>query len=224
MARTRTKPTSTSSAASLLGKIGKKGSGKTKSSTPQINVSDVEQLEAIADIVDAKNAVKQADSALKIAEGAFRDDATDLFEKQCRSDGTLHTSVRFMGQLSPDGEGARPLSLQYVQTRRCKKMQEDDASDALHSAFGSDFDRLFTPQRTVEIDTSVLTDQQIEDVVGAIQKALGSTFDDAVSVQALIVPREAFFGKRILDAKIRTKADNAASDGFAVPFSPSFKL
>lgn len=223
MAKTRTKTTK-GGAASLLGGISKKGSTGSKSTTPQINVSDEALLEAMGEIIDAKNAVKQADSSLKIAEGAFRDDATDLFEERCRSDGTLHTSVRFMGRQSPNGEDTRPLSLQYVRTRRCKKMQEDEASDALHSAFGADYDKLFAPQRTIEIDTSKLTDEQIGAVVEATQEALGDSFDDAVTVQALIIPMEAFFGKRILDAKIRAKAENAAADGFAVPFSSSFKL
>ncbi len=222
--KTRTKTASKGGAASILGGIGKKGSTKSKSTTPQINVSDEVQLEAIAEIMEAKSAVKRADSALKIAEGAFRDDATELFEGRCREDATLHTSVRLVGTLTPDGEDARPLSLQYVQTRRCKKMQEDEASDPLHSAFGKDFDDLFAPQRTVEIDTSKLTDDQIEAVVGAMQEALGNSFDDAVAVQALILPKEAFFGKRVLDAKVRAKADKAAADGFAVPFSSSFKL
>ena len=224
MAKTRTKPTSTRSAASLLGGISKKGSTKAKSTTPQISVSDVAQLEAIAEIIDAKNTTKQAESALKIAEGAFRDEATDMFEGRCRLDGTLHTSVRFMGRLTPDGEDVRPLSLQFVQTRRCKPMLEDEASDPLHSAFGGDYDALFAAQRTIEIDTNLLTDKQIESVVGAIQTALGNTFDAAVAVQALIVPKEAFFGQRVLDAKIRAKADNAVADGYAVPFSSSFKL
>lgn len=225
MARTRTKTTSKgSAAASLLGSIGKKTPGKSKSATPQITVSDEASLEVMLEIIDAKNAVKQAESTLKIAEGAFRDDATDLFEKRCRDDGTLHTSVRFMGRFSPDGEDARPLSLQYVQPRRCKKMQEDDASDPLHSAFGADFDALFVPQRTIEIDTSKLTDEQIGAVVEAMQEALGDSFDDAVAVQALIVPKPGFFDRRILDAKIRAKADNAAADGYAIPFISSFKL
>lgn len=225
MARTtRTKTPSKGGAASILGNIGKKDAKKTKSTTPQINVTEEGQLEALAAIMDAKNAAKRADSALKIAEGAYRDTATVRFEDRCRADGTLHTSVRFMGTLTPEEGDSRPVSVQLTQTRRCKKMQEREATDALHSAFGSDFDRLFAPQRTVEVDTSKLTDEQIEELVEKMQEVLGDTFNDAVSVEALIVPREAFFGKRILDARIRAKAANAAADGFAVPFSSSFKL
>ena len=228
--RTSTKPTAstkptTVSAATLLGGLSQKGSTKSKSTTPQVNITDETQLEAVRRIIDAKQAMKQAESLLDMAEGAFREDATILFEDCCRKDGTLHTAVRFMGI---DETGiiyeTRPLSLQFIQARRCKKMTEGDASDPLHSAFGEDFDDLFAPQRTVEIDTSKLTDDQIGDVIKAMQGVLGDSFDAAVSVEALIMPKEAFFGKRILDARIRAKADNAVADGYAVPFAPSFKL
>ncbi len=215
---------STSRAASILGGIGKKAASKSTSTTPQIPVSDESTLEAMAAIIDAKNCAKEADSALKIAEGAFRSEATDLLDGRCRADGTLHTSVRLMGTLTPDGEDARPLVLRFERKRCCKKMDEADASDPLHSAFGADFDDLFAPKRTIEIDTSKLTDQQIEALVEAMQEAIGDSFDAAVAVQSLILPKEAFFGRRILDAKIRVKAENAEADGFAVPFMPSFKL
>jgi len=222
--KTSTKASSKSAAATLLGSIGNKSAGRTKSTTPQITIRDEDTLESIAAIIDAKQAKAEAESALKIAEGTFRDDATKEFEDRCRADGTLHTSVRFMGNLkSEDGE-TRPLSLSLTQTRRCKKMQEAEASDPLHSAFGNDFDALFAPQRTVEIDTSVLSDDQVATLVEKLQEALGNSFDDAVTVEALIVPKEAFFGKRILDAKIGQKAANAAADGYAVPFASSFKL
>ncbi len=223
-AKTRTKPTSTSKAATLLGSIGKKSAGKSTSTTPQISVSDEPTLEAMAAIIDAKNRAKEADSSLKIAEGAFREEATELFETRCRADATLHTSVKFMGQFVVDGEDARPLALRFEQKRCCKKMSEEEAADPLHSAFGSDFDALFAPQRTIEIDTSKRTDEKIDKLVEAMQEALGDSFDDAVAVQSLILPKEAFFGKRILDAKIRAKADNAAADGYAVPYASSFKL
>lgn len=208
---------------SALSRVGKKGTTKSKSNTPQITITDQEQLQALKEIVDAKIAVKAAESAKKIAEGAFLDEATDLYESKCRNDGTLHTSVRFLGTLDMDGQ-KESLSLQFLQTRRCKKMVEDEASDPLHSAFGNDFDDLFNPQRTIEIDTSKLTDEQVDAVVEKLEEALGDNFDDAVSVEALILPKEAFFGKRILDANIRAKAQNAAADGYAVPFAPAFKL
>ena len=211
-------------AASLLGRLSTKPTASAKSTTPQIAVSDEVQLTAIAEIIDAKNAVKQADSALKVAEGAFRTDAIDLFEDRCRKDGTYHTSVRMVGKLIQDGQDSRPLSLQLVATRKCGKMLETDASDPLHSAFGTDFDALFAPQRTVEIDTSKLTDEQIEKLVETMQDALGDSFEDAVSVNALIVAKEAFYGRRILDSKIRVKADNAAADGYAKTTTPYFKL
>lgn len=224
MPKTRTKASSKGSTANPLSAIGKKSAGRTKSSTPQITVSDEGMLEAIAAIVDAKKAKADAESALKIAEGAFRDEATEMFEGRCRDDGTLHTSVRFMGtQKLTDGE-TRPVALQYTQSRRCTKMQEDEASDALHSAFGEDFDGLFEPQRTVEIDTSVLSDKQIASLVEAMQEALGERFGDAVTVEALIVPKEAFFGKRILDAEIGKKAAVAEADGYAKLVTASFKL
>lgn len=222
--KTRTKASSKGGAASLLDQVGKKGTGRTKSDTPQVAISDESMLESIAAIIDAKVAKKEAESALKIVEGAFRDEATDLFENRCRSDGTLHTSVRFMGRLMPDGKDPRPLSLQFVQTRRCKKMDFDEATDPLHSAFGEDYDDLFAPSRTIEIDVEKMTDDQQEAVVGALMEALGDDFNDIVSVDKLIVPKEAFFGQRILNAKIRAKADNAAADGFAVPFASSFKV
>lgn len=221
--QTRTKASSKGGTTSLLDSIGKKGTGRTKSTTPQIAVSDEAVLESIAAIVDAKNVKREAESALKIAEGAFRDEATGLFENRCRTDGTLHTSVRFMGTLSPHGEATRPLSLQYVQVRRCLKMDFDEANDPLHSAFGNDFDKLFAPARTIEVDVEKMTETQSNDVVRALMDALGDDFDEIVAVEKLIVPKEAFFGKRILDAKIRAKADNAAADGYAVPFSSSFK-
>ncbi|KKK85819.1 hypothetical protein LCGC14_2769450, partial [marine sediment metagenome] len=102
MAKRTTKASSRSSAATALGKIGKKGSASSRSATPQLSVTDEGQLEAIADIIDAKNVAKEADSALKIAEAAFRDEATELFEAHCRDHGALQTSVRFMGTLELD--------------------------------------------------------------------------------------------------------------------------
>ncbi len=223
MAKTRTK-TSGKSKASLLDKVGKKVTGQSKSITPQIAVSDEEILESMAAIIDAKGDRSRAESALKIAEGAFRDEATVLFEERCRDDGTLHTSVRLMGTLHPDGEAKRPLMLRFEQRRCCKKMDFDEVDDALHSAFGPDFEKLFAPSRKIEIDVEKMTEDQTNDVVEALMEALGDDFSSIVQVDKLMVPKTAFFGQRVLDAKIRVKAAKAAADGFAVPFASSFKL
>lgn len=222
--RTSTKASSKSKSPSLLDQVGKKATGRTKSTTPQISVSNEAVLESMVAIIDAKKVKSEAESALKIAEGSFRNEATDLFENRCRADGTLHTSVRFMGTQNPDGENARPLALRYEQKRCCKKMYLDDASDALHSAFGEDFDDLFTPDQTIEINVEAMTQDQTDDVIIALRNVLGDQFDDIIDVDKLIVPKEAFFGRRILDAKIRAKADNAVADGYAVPFASSFKI
>lgn len=224
MAKTRTKTSSKGNKASLLDRVGKKGSGRTQSTTPQIVVSDEDVLEFMAAIIDAKDVKNTAESALKIAEGAFRDEATDLFETRCRADGTLHTSVRLMGTLQPDSESARPLVLRFEQRRCCKKMDFDEVEDALHSAFGADFDALFGPSRKIEIDVEKMTEDQTNDVVKALMDALGDDFDSIVKVDKLMIAKEAFFGQRILNAKIRTKADNAAADGYAEVFAASFKL
>lgn len=224
MAKTRTKASSRGRAASLLDQIGKKSTAQTKSTTPQIVINDEAVLGSMAAIIDAKRVKTEAESALKIVEGAFRDDATELFENRCRADGTLHTSVRFMGTLTPDSETTRPLALRFEQKRCCKKMHSDEASDFLHSAFGEDFDELFAPSRTIEIDVERMTDKECNSVVRALMDIFGDSFNDIVAVDDLIVPKPAFFGKRILDAKIRAKADTAAADGYAVPFASSFKL
>jgi len=222
--RTSTKTSSKSKSPSLLDQVDKKATGRTKSTTPQIAVSEEAVLGSMAAIIDAKKVKTEAESALKIAEGSFRSEATELFENCCRADGTLHTSVRFMGTVTPDGEKPRPLSLQYTQKRMCKQMDFDEASDPLHSAFGEDFDDLFAPKRTIEIDVEKMTEEQTNDVIEGLMKVLGDEFDSVVGVDKLIVAKEAFFGKRILDAKIRTKADNAVADGYAVPYAASFKV
>lgn len=210
---------------SLASRLGTKAPAAAKSSTPQINVTDEAHLAAIAAIIDAKNEAKRADSALKVAEGAFRDEAVEMFETRCRKDGTLHTSVRMLGTLTQeDRQEKRPLSLSFTQSRRCKKMTEADASDPLHSAFGEDYDPLFDEQRVIEVDTGNLSDDQIDALVEKMQEALGDDFEAAVSLQALIVPKEAFYKKRMLDAKIRAKVDNAVADGYAEVTSPFFKL
>ncbi len=223
MAKTRTKPTSKGRTADLLDQVGKKSTARAQSTTPQIVIRDEAVLESMAAILDAKRVKTEAASALNVVEGAFRDDAIELFETRCRADGALHTSVRLMGTLTPDGEKARPLLLRFEQKRCCKKMDFDDASDPLHSAFGEDFDDLFAPSRTIEIDVEKMTGEQSNEVVRALMSALGDNFDAIVTVTKLIVAKPAFFPKRVLDAKIRAKADNAAADGYAVTYAPSFK-
>ena len=221
--RTSTKAKSKGAAANLLGSIGSKPASTSKSKSPVVQVTDQKQLKAMVAIVDAKNAQKAAVSALKVAEGGFRDDARTYYESRCQSDGTLHTSVKLVGQLDQDGQ-TQPVSLNFVQTRKCCKMLEADASDPLHAVFAGEFDKLFVPQRTIEVDTSVLSEEQVVAVVEAMQDALGDSFDPAVTVEALIFPKEAFFGKRVLDPKIHKLAARAAADGYAVPFTPSFKV
>jgi len=220
--RTSTDAKSKGSAASLLGSIGKKPAASSKSKTPVVQVTDQKQLTLMREIAEAKNAQKAAVSRLKVAEGGFRDDACGMYENRCQSDGTLHTSIKLVGEID-DGAGGEPVSVSYTQTRRCLKMPEADASDPLHATFGDEFDNLFAPERTIEIDTSVLSDDQIVAAVEALQGALGDSFDSAVTVESLIVPKEAFFGKRILDPKIQKLAQRAAADGYAVPFAASFK-
>jgi len=218
---TKTKPSSSGSA--RLRALGKK-TPKATSSTPVVNVTDGKQLKAIQAIVDAKNAKKAAETAIMLAEGQFRNVATDKFETRCRQDGTLHTSVRLMGNLVlTDGTSKTP-SILFTQPRRCCKMEEDDTSDPLHVIFGKDFDDLFKPQRTIEINTDLLTDEQIDDALTALQDALGDQYDDAIDSECLIVPRDAFYGRRILDDRIRKLARRASDDGYAKPTKASFKL
>ncbi|MHA2279625.1 MAG: hypothetical protein ACXAC5_01860 [Promethearchaeota archaeon] len=221
--RTSTEAKSKGSAASVLGQLGKKPAASSKSKTPVVTVTNQAQLAAMKAIADAKNAQKAAVSALKVAEGGFRDNACEYYETRCREDGTLHTSIKLVGRLEPDKGEPEALSLSYTQTRRCGKMVEAEASDPLHAVFGDEFDNLFAPSRTIEIDTSVLNDDQVVKLVAAMQKALEDSFDDAVTVESLIVPKEAFFGKRILDDNIRKLAARAVADGYAVPFTASFK-
>lgn len=223
MATSRTSTKTKSTAMSLLGNIGVKPATTSKSKTPLVQVLDQKQLKALAAVVKAKNKHAEAASALKVAEGGFRDTARDHYEKRCQSDGTLHTSVKLVGQIV-QGDETKSLSLNYTQTRRCAKMLEDQATDPLRSVFGAEYDNLFGPQRTIGIDTSVLSDDQIVAVVEAMQTALGDNFDAAVTVESLLVPKEAFFGKRVLDPKIHKQARRAAADGYAVPFAASFKL
>lgn len=220
--RTSTEAKSKGSAASLLGRIGTKPAAISKSKTPVVQVTDQKQLTLMRQIVKAKNDQKAAVSALKVAEGGFRNDACDHYEKRCRSDATLHTSVKLVGEIA-DEAGGETVSVSYTQTRRCLKMAEADASDPLRSVFGNEFDKLFAPERTIEINTGLLSDEQIVAAVEALQEAIGDSFDSAVTVESLIVPREAFFGKRILDPKIAKLAARSAVDGYAVPFAASFK-
>jgi hypothetical protein len=222
--RTSTKAKSTGSAASLLGSIGAKPASTSKSKSPVVTVTDQGQLAAMKAIIDAKNAQKAAVSALKVAEGGFRDEACGHYETRCREDGTLHTSVKLAGRLEVDGSGPETLSVSYTQTRRCAKMVEAEASDPLHAVFGDEFDNLFAPSRTIEVDTAVLSDETIVKLVEAMQEALGDSFDSAVTVESLIQPKEAFFGRRILDDNVRKLAARAVADGYAVPFTASFKV
>jgi hypothetical protein len=225
MAKTKTKTKAKAKPkVSALDRIGGKATKKATSITPQIVITDDSQLEAIAEILDAKAKLTEATSAFETAELGFKDDATDLYENRCRKDGTRHSSVQFLGTLNQD-EDSRPVSVKLVAAARMKgKMHEDEASDAMHSAFGSDYDDLFTSQRTIEIDVNKLTDDQIDKLIGGMEDALGDSFDDAVSVNKFIVPQPAFYGRRILDAKIRAKTDNAVADGYAKVSQPYFKI
>lgn len=207
-------------ASSLLAGIGQKPKGKAKSKTPLITVTNEDHIECMRAIANAKMDAKRAESCLKVAEGEFRGSAVELFEGRCRDDVALHTSVKLVGQ-PEDGD---PVSLTFTQPRRCAKMTMEDANDSLHSAFGDEYDDLFTPQQTISIDTSVLTEKQIVKLVEAAQEALGDSFDSAVTVASVIEPREPFFSRRILDPNISLIAKRAADDGLAVPFKPSFKI
>jgi hypothetical protein len=224
MAKSRTTAANkTGSAANLLGKIGKKSKATSTSKTPVVNITDQAHLSALKAIYDAKIKQKEAESARTVAEGGFRDKARELYEARCREDGTLHTSVKFVGTLD-DQAGGEPVSVSFTQARKCGKMVEDEASDPLHSVFGNEFDNLFAPERTIAIDTGVLSDDQIVAAVEALQEAIGDSFDSAVTVESLIVPKEAFYGRRILDDKIRKLAARAASDGYAKVNTPFFKI
>lgn len=221
MARTTTKTASTTkpSAASVLGSIGKKGASKTTSKTPIIAITERDHLAAMAAIIDAKNAVKQAESALNLAEGEFRGTATEMFEDKCRNDRVLHSSIKLVGR-----EGSETLALLYTQSSVCCKMQEEEAAEPLQSVFGDEFDNLFQPRRTIAVDTSVLTEEQTIKVVEAMQTALGDVFNSAVTVERLIEPKDSFFSRRILDNDVRVMAQRAAEDGYAKMKSPFFKI
>lgn len=225
MAKTKTTPKATVSGADLLAQLGVATKKDTKSKTPHISVTDPAQILSILAIVEGKEAVKEADSALKVAEEEFRDTATELYERKCQSDGTLHTSVRMVGTLQ-----GQPLTLMYQQARSCLKMQEAEAKVPLQTIFGNRFYELFETKRTLSIKTESMNDNQITAVIQALQTALGlETFgkfvsDQVITSENLINPTEAFFGRRILDVDIRVLADRAQEEGFAQLKSSCFKL
>jgi len=211
---TKTKPTTKS----LLNNITRKNVTKTKSVIPQIQINDSEMLESMAKIIVAKMENTKIKSILEIEEAQLRDKASQIFEETCRKDSSLHTSVRFTGQHENEN-----VSLQFTQKRQCLKMKED-AVDTLCSIFGEDYNDLFGAKKTIEINVEKLTEEQLEDIIEGMMKSIDlDTFHNAVSVESFVVPKDAFFTKRVLDPKIRIKARNASDEGVAKVFKASFK-
>lgn len=213
MPRTKTK-TKKSAADVLLNSIKSKGSTKSKSATPIVNVTDEDELKKIQAIIDAKRAAKAAEAAKKVAEAAFREAAVEYHEESCRKDSTFHSSVKLAGKVDDE-----TVSLSFIQNKKCGKMLKEEAEDPLRTIFQDDFDELFSIKQTLEIDPSVLSDDQIAELLTAMVKILGESFQDAVSSDPVVIPNESFYGKRIMDDRIRTLAARAVEAGYAKPVS-----
>lgn len=227
--KTTTKKRSSTSGADLLASLASLTAKATKSKTPVVDVTDPIEVQQMVAIIDAKRKEKAAESASTSAQSGFRGRATELFEAQCISDDSLHSSIK-LNATTGKGAKAETRSLTFTQVSKCKNMTKDpETVDGLRSVFGTDFDKYFGEQQTVTIDTSKLEDLQVASVIKAIQKALNfaadpKDFNAAIGVIATIEPKEAFFRDRILNTDFRKLARHAKTDGLAVPYSPSFKL
>jgi len=220
--RTSTKATK-KLVADPLDQIGLTPTATSKSDTPIVRVTDQGQLKTMQEIIQAKRAQKTAESALQVAEDGFRDDAEQLYETRCREDEQLYTSIKLVGELETD-DATETQSVSFTQTRKCRKMTEALASDPLRSVFQDEFDNLFGPERTIAIDTEVISEKQLRILIEKMMEALGDSFNSAVTVKRWLVPKEAFYRRRILDDKIRKDAARAKDDGFAVPNKAFFKV
>ena len=215
MARTKTTITEKkASAADLLGSLVGKPKSASTSKTPTISLTNPVHVAAVKAIIQAKEDKKQAESALSVAEVSFKEDATTAFEKKCRDDRNVHSSVRFVGQ---------DVSLLFTQPSALTKMSEDEVSEPLRAIFGNDFSTLFHPKRTIEINTEKLTDNQIVSLITAMQAALKDSFSEVVTVDKLVVPYPEFFEKRVLDDRIRQLYMRANEEGLVNMKSSFFK-
>ena len=214
MAKTKTIEKTKTSAADLLGSLVGKPKSASVSKTPTISLTNPVHVAAVKAIIQAKEDKKQAESALSVAEASFKEDATTAFEKKCRDDRNVHSSVRFVGQ---------DASLLFTQPSALTKMSEDEVSDGLQEIFGNDFSTLFHPKRTIEIDTEKLSDNQIVSLITAMQGALKNDFSEVVTVDKLVVPYPEFFEKRVLDDRIRQLYMRANEEGLMNMKSSFFK-
>jgi hypothetical protein len=219
MGRTSTE-TKKDAARKALSAIGDNKATATASKTPEIVLTNQDALAQVKAVIDAKNAAKQAKSALDISQGAFRDTANEMFESRCREDGNVHTSVRFLGK-----HNGTPLRLTFTQPRSTTKMDEKEVDDDLHSIFQDDFDRFFEAKTTIEIDTDKLNHDQILKVVAALREVIDpEIFNSVVNAPGRIHAKDVFYTKRILDDRVRKLAHRAETDGCYAMKAASFTL
>lgn len=212
--KAKTKTTRTSGASLLSGMAGSQPA-TTKSNTPVVLLTTDDQKAKLQAIIDAKVEEKRAIGLLKMAQDAFRPEATELYEAQCRADNLHHSSVKLTG-------GGKQAT--FTQQSRLLPMKEAEVGDDMHRIFGDQFDEFFGLSQTLSLKADLLEDAEIVKIIRFLQKLLPEDrYKSVVGVQSIIKAKPRYYSQRILNPAVKKLAVAAETEGLAKPWGASFK-
>ena len=191
----------------------KKKATKSKSKTPVIDLTDENEVEAIAQWLDAKEREKTAKSDKELAQEVLMSSAMAKRREHIQESGSHTRAVKLNGKI----------------TMTCSKRYSDiptDNEEELREIFGDEeYDKFFVTNTQISFknpdDTEVLT--KIVEAIGA------ENFHDVFEIIQTIKPNgheqelPPLVAKRDSDPEVAEKHDQAVDEGLIKPYSPSFR-